>query len=121
MRILDTNNVEITAPDLALGHLEKDRVFVRHHDAIAAVDEVGHYEVVAEYPETGGKDVKWVVDVVAVPAREAWDEYEEIMRYVMYSPQELEAMNQPSLDERVSALETDIAEALSMILSGVTE
>lgn len=124
MRILDANNNEITSPDLTLGHLEKESVFVKHHEPIKEIEETGHYEVIAEYPETGGKDVKWVVDIPGVAARDAWDEYEEIMRYILYTAEELEAMKTPTLDDRVQKLEistADLADALNMILSGVTE
>ena len=128
MRILDANNNEITSPDLALGRLEKESLLIQHHEAIAAIEEVGHYEVVAEYPETGGKDVKWVVDIPGVSARDAWDEYEEIMRYIPYTAEELAEIekqkNSPTLDDRVVKLEAstaDLAEALELFLSGVTE
>ena len=117
MRILDVNNLEITNPDLNLGHLEPDKIFLRHHAAVEPTAEVGHYEVIALYPETGGKDVAWVVDVPGTPAKEAWDEYEEILRYIPYTPEELEALARPTLDDRVEQLEA----ALDMILSGVTQ
>ena len=124
MRILDANNNEITSPDLTLGHLEKESVFVKHHEPIKEIEETGHHEVIAEYPETGGKDVKWVVDIPGVAARDAWDEYEEIMRYIPYTAEELEEMNMPTLESRVDTLENntaDLADALELLLSGVTE
>lgn len=88
MKILDENNVEIASPDLSVGYLVNDKLFIKHHDAVEAVPEKGHYEVVAEYPN-GGKDVEWVVDVPGVEAAEAWDEYEDIYRYVLYTEDEL--------------------------------
>lgn len=124
MRILDMNNNEIASPDLALGRLEKESLLIQHHEAREAIKEVGRYEVVAEYPETGGKDVVWVVDVPGVPACDAWDEYEEIMRYIPYTAEELEEMNMPTLESRVDTLENntaDLADALELLLSGVTE
>lgn len=96
MRILDINGNEIINPDLSLGHLENDKIFVAHHEAVDAVSEQGHYEVVAEYPETGGKDVEWIIDVQAVDAQEAWDEYEDVMRYVLYTDEELKELNKPT-------------------------
>ena len=90
MRILDENGVEITNPDLDRGHLVQESVFVQHHEAVEARQEVGHYRTIAEYPN-GGKDVEWVVDVPAVEATEAWDEYEEIWRYILYTEEELAA------------------------------
>ena len=96
MRILDMNGNEITNPDFSLGRLEEEKLFVAHHEAVEATEEKGHYEVVAEYPETGGKDVEWLVDVPAVETREAWDEYEDVLRYIPYSEEELEEMNKPT-------------------------
>lgn len=94
MRILDQDNNEITNPDLTIGYLIDDKFLVQHHEAIEAVDEQGHYEVENEYPETGGKTLVWVVDVPRVYARDAWDEYEDIQRYVLYTKEELDAQEQ---------------------------
>ena len=109
MRILDENNVEITAPDLSLGRLVEEEVFVAHHPAVEEVPEQWHYETIAEYPG-GGKDVARVVDVPGTEPREAWDEYETIRRYVLYTEAELAAMeeerNRPTLESRVETLET---------------
>ena len=109
MRILDENNVEITAPDLTLGHLVEEEVFVAHHPAVEEVPEQWHYETIKEYPG-GGRDVVKVVDVPWVEAKAAWDEYETIKRYVPYTEEELaaleEARNKPTLESRVETLET---------------
>lgn len=88
MRIIDESGIEVESPDLEKGYLKNDSLLIMHHEEIKAVEEVGHYEVVAEYPN-GGKDVKWVVDVPSVKAKEAWDEYEDILRYVAYTEAEL--------------------------------
>lgn len=88
MRILDINNIEITTPDYSLGYLVEEKLFIAHHDAIEGVEEQGHWETIAEYPN-GGKDVEWVIDVERVEACEAWDEYEDIYRYVLYTEEEL--------------------------------
>lgn len=120
MRILNENGIEIESPDLTKGYLKKDNVFVKHHRAVKAVEEVGHYEVIAEYPN-GGKDVVWIVDVPGVKAQEAWDEYEKIYRYILYTEEELAAIEEekskPTPEQRIEALE----EALEMLLTGVTE
>ena len=109
MRILDENNVEITAPDLTLGHLVEEEVFVTHHPAVEEVREQWHYETIQEYPG-GGRDVVKVIDVPGVEAKDAWDEYETIKRYVPYTEEELaaleEARNKPTLESRVDVLET---------------
>ena len=92
MRILDENNVERNESelDLNLGYLKPESIVSVHHEATKEVKEVGHYEVIAEYPN-GGKDVKWVIDVPGVEAKEAWDEYEDIQRYVLYTEEQLAA------------------------------
>ena len=42
--------------DLELGRLETKKEII-HHDAVEGVKELGHYEVIAEYPN-GGKEYK---------------------------------------------------------------
>lgn len=88
MRILDENNIEIKNPDLSKGYLKQDSLFICHHDAIEGVAEVGHHEIAREYPN-GGRDAKWVVDVPAVEAKDAYDEFEEIQRYIPFTEAQL--------------------------------
>lgn len=90
MRIIDQNGNEILEVDVDYdkGYLEQDSLFVCHHEAVEEVLEQGHWEVIAEYPN-GGKDVDWIVDVEAVAAAEAWDEYEDVLRYIPYTKEEL--------------------------------
>ena len=92
MRILDENNIELTEEqiNLELGYLRPESIISIHHEAIEEIKEVGHYEVIVEYPN-GGKDVAWVIDVPGTEAKEAWDEYEDIQRYVLYTEEELAA------------------------------
>lgn len=89
MKIIDSNGVEIASPDLTKGYLKPETQTI-HHDAVAGVEEVSHYETIREYPN-GGKDVKKVVDVKAVPAQDAYDEEVEVQRYVLYTAEELAA------------------------------
>lgn len=120
MKIYDENNVELFEPDLSLGYLVEDRIFIAHHEAVEAVAEEGHWETIAEYPN-GGKDVAWIVDVQKVEHKEAWDEYEDILRFVRYTDEELaqieEDNNRPTHEQRI----TDLEEAMDLLLSGVTE
>ena len=92
MHILDENNIELTEEqiNLELGYLRPERIISIHHEAIEETKEIGHYEVIAEYPN-GGKDVAWVIDVPGIEAKDAWDEYEDIQRYVLYTEEELAA------------------------------
>ena len=120
MDIYDEQGNPVTDYDPAKGRLEIQKR-IHHHEAVEAVEEQGHWETVAEYPETGGKDVQWVVDVPGVEAREAWDEEETYWLYIPYTEEELAQMeadrNQPTPEERVKELE----EALELLLSGATE
>lgn len=88
MRIFNNDNIELIEPDLTKGKLVSEKRFVTHHEAIEEIIEVGHYNVIAEYPN-GGKDVEWVVDIPGTPAQEAWDEYEDILRFIPFTEAEL--------------------------------
>ena len=112
MKIIDENGAVITSPDLTAGHLVDDIETVEH-PAQAAVEELSHYETVAEYPN-GGKDVRKVIDRAAVPAAPAWTEQLPIQRYIRYTAEEMAAQEEErkkaeareKLPERVDALET---------------
>lgn len=92
MRILNQNDIELAEEEvnLELGYLRPESIISIHHEAIEETKEIGHYEVIAEYPN-GGKDVAWIIDVPGTEAKEAWDEYEDIQRYVLYTEEELAA------------------------------
>ena len=120
MDMYDEQGNPVTDYDPAKGRLEMQKR-IHHHEAVEAVEEQGHWETVAEYSETGGKDVQWVVEVPGVEAQEAWDEEETYWLYIPYTEEELAQMeadrNQPAPEERVKELE----EALELLLSGATE
>ena len=105
MKIIDSSGVEIASPDLTKGYLIQETQTVRH-DAVEGVEEVSHYETIREYPN-GGKDVKKVVDVKAVPAQDAYDEEVEVQRYILYTAEELAAQ----ADAKKKAEEVAAAEA----------
>lgn len=88
MRIFDINDVELREYDKTKGSLKEDRRFVKHHEAIEAVKEQGHYNPIKVFPN-GGRTVEWVVDVPGVKAKEAWDEYEDILRFIPFTEAEL--------------------------------
>ncbi len=62
MKIFDIDGKEIENPDIEKGELSCEQVRVVH-TWIVDVEEESHEEVVAEYPQTGGKDVAIVIDV----------------------------------------------------------
>ena len=116
----------IENPDLSLGDLVPG-TRTEHHAAVQGVAEVWHYETVAEYPN-GGNDIRKVVDVPGVEAREAWDKEIAIQIYTPYTQEELDRMeaerNKPTTEERLAALEEEnrqLKEALELLLSGATE
>ena len=88
MRILDKDNNEITSPDLEKGYLKIETIVIKHHDAVEAKQGKSHIEVVKEY-DNGGKDVITVWDERPTEAKAAYDETEEIQRYILYSAEEL--------------------------------
>ena len=101
MKIIDSNGVEIASPDLTKGYLKPETQTV-HHDAVAGVEEVSHYETetlpdgttAIYYDADGrekGRDVRKVVDVPGVIAQKAYDEEVEVQRYVLYTAEELAA------------------------------
>lgn len=105
MKIIDSDGNPIETPDLTKGYLKQETQTI-HHDAVAGVEEVSHYETIAEYPN-GGKDVRKVVDVPGVAAQDAYDEEVEVQRYVLYTAEELAAQ----ADAKKKAEEVAAAEA----------
>ena len=117
MKIIDENGAAIENPDLTLGYLVDDTEPVEH-PAVEGVEEVSHYETVAEYPN-GGKDVQRVVDVPGVPAQAAWTEQMPVQRYIRYTAEELAAQEEArkkqeakdKLPETVAALQAALEDA----------
>ena len=124
----ESKTIEITSPDLSLGRLVEDRLFVAHHEAIPAVigktseelakemeaqgaetffsDLRGLWYYVDKKFDNGGRSVKAINPVRAVPEKEAWDEYEDIYVYIPYTEEELLENKKNSLrEERKTLLE----------------
>ena len=96
MRVFNEDKTqELKEYDLNKGHLELDKLFIRHHKAVEEIKEQWHYETIAEYPN-GGKDVEKIIDVPYQAPQEAFDEYEHIYVYIPYTDEELEKLNKPS-------------------------
>ena len=113
MKIFDETGAVVENPDLTLGYLVDDTEPVEH-PSVEGVDEVSHYETVAEYPN-GGRDVRKVIDVPGVPAQAAWTEQMPVQRYIRYTEEELAAQEEArkkqeandKLPETVAALQED--------------
>ena len=120
MKIIDENGAAIETPDLTLGYLV-DGTEPVEHPAVEGVEEVSHYETVAEYPN-GGRDVRKVIDVPGVPAQAAWTEQVPIQKYIRYTAEELAAQEEArkkqeakdKLPETVAALQAALADADEM-------
>lgn len=90
MRILDTNNNELETYDDTLGYLVPEVIIVAHHEAVAEVPEVVELETIwQDKKNKSNKLVKKVVKQKHVPAVEAYDETEDIMRYIAYTTEEI--------------------------------
>lgn len=94
---------ELTEYDLSIGRLEEDKLIIAHHEAIegrtveenvAAAQADGKtvkqikgvwYIVTAAY-ENGGEDIS---KVLPTEHKDAWDEYEDIYVYILYTQEEL--------------------------------
>ena len=77
-------------------------------------------ETLEEYPATGGRDVRWVVDTPGTDAQEAWDEEETYTEYVRYTEEELAAIAaeraKPSAEERLNKAEALAAQQDELLL-----
>lgn len=118
MEIYNENMERIEHPDLTLGYI-KLSTRTEHHEAVMGVQEIWHYETVAEYPNCG-KDIRKVVDVPGVAAQDAWDEEIPIQVYVPYTQEELERIeaekNKPTTEERIQQLEAQNETLLECLL-----
>lgn len=124
MRILDDLNNEIFEYNKNTHYLIEDTILIAHHDEIPEVKEEGHYEIIAEY-NNGGKDVKWIVDIPKQEYKPAWDEYENVLRLMPFSKNELHNAELMELlrhhtekmynTDRVKVLEQEIEKLKAML------
>ena len=134
MKIIDSSGVEIATTDLTKGYL-KQETQTAHHDAVAGVEEISHYETetlpdgtpAIYYDADGrekGRDVRKVVDVPGVDPQPAWDEEVPVQRYILYTAEELAAQEKarkeaekkaqlPTAEERLAALEAAMLDLLA--------
>lgn len=118
MEIYNQNMERIENPDLSIGYLTPS-TRTEHHEAVEGVEEVWHYETIAEYPN-GGKDIAKVIDAPVVEAKDAWDEEIPIQIYVPYTQEELDRMeaerNKLTTEERIQQLEAQNETLLECLL-----
>ena len=89
---------ELQNPDLTRGKLESARRVTVHHEAVPASvrREVMADTVTADCPEGLRQEI-------TTPARAAWDEYEEVQRYVPYTDAELAEIAERAQAEKAAA------------------
>ena len=107
MRVFNQSKTqELTEYDLSKGYL-KDDIITTHYNEVQEVQEVGHYETIAEY-SNGGKDVKWVIDVEGVEYQPEKDVEEKIQVYVPFTQKELRIQE---INNRISELKKLLADS----------
>lgn len=119
MKIIDEHGNPIENPDLMLGWLKDDPEII-HHDAVAAVEPVTHYEY-KTYPN-GGRDRITVTDTPGVEGKEAWDETVERQRYILYTAEELaQRKAQAEADRKRQEVLDKLPETLEALQSAQTD
>lgn len=112
MRILDESGQELHEPDMAKGRLVPERVVVAHHEAVEAVPKVTEDVLVWSNPDDP-KNALYQKRTVApaIPAKPAWDETEDILRYVPYTDAELAEIAEREAEEEAARKEMEAAAA----------
>lgn len=130
MRIFDetkTYELDKKTLDFEKGYLKPDKIVAAHHEATplikgkiakqiaeeleaqGVVIEEGYggliYRVVKEY-EDGGRDTELIEDKPDIPAKEAYDEYEDIQVYVLYNAEQLNNMLRAKRASILNAFDT---------------
>lgn len=118
MKIYNQEKTQILEnPDLSAGRLQKDKILVGAHAAVAAksaaecaaelqaqgatIEQINGklYEIVQVFPN-GGRSVR---EIKGTPAQEAWNEYEDIQVYIPYTAEELQAQTLSKIRARRAA------------------
>lgn len=105
-----TEEIQKQNIDYSKYKLVEAKRFVKHHEAVEEVKEKYHYETIKEYPN-GGKDVKKVVDIEYVAPKEAYDEYEDVLKIEPLSAEELKQKRIAEIQSRLSQLSQDFIQA----------
>lgn len=119
MKTYDEYWNELEDPDLTKGRLEPARRLIAHHEAVPGQPAEYAWQILpgTEGLHPGG--LRQRVEVTpAVPAKPAWDEYEDCQIYRPYTEAELAEFAKPTLEERVAAMEGAM---LELLLGGGTD
>lgn len=108
MKIYDeTLKNELVDPDLNAGKLELAQRLVAHHDA---VEEVWHYEVMkSTITEECPEGLR--IAITDTPASDAWDEYETVQKYVLFTAEELAKIAKKKAEEQEAIKQAEAAAA----------
>ena len=105
-KIVDQQGNPLDDYDPELGYLEAHTEII-HHPAVDGAAEVSHYEPEQEFPGTGGRIVRKVIDVPGVEAQEAWDEPVTTQVYIPYTEAELAAR---ARERRIAEIKQSLAD-----------
>ena len=112
MRILDESGQELHEPDMARGRLVPERIVVARHEAVEAVPKVTEDVLVWSDSDDPGNALYAKRTVApAIPAKPAWDETEDILRYVLYTDAELAEIAEREAAEEAARKEMEAAAA----------
>lgn len=108
MKIFDESlTTELKNPDLEKGRLEPARHLVEHHEA---VERVFHLEVMeGTVSLENPKGLRHEVEDVA--AKAAWDEWEDVQKYVLYTTEELAEIAKKKAEEQEAIKQAEAAAA----------
>ena len=99
MRIFNEDKTEeIQEYNSELYYLVEDRLFIKHHDAVEEIQQTSHYEIIRTNELTGGVEYGEIIDTPYQPAKEAYDEYEDILIAIPYTEQEIKQSKITKLD-----------------------
>ena len=108
MKIYTEKGMEIQSPNLDKGFLTTEQRIVAEHPAEPEIPAVTHVETM-----DGTDGLKCIVeDSPAIPAKEAWTEYETVQIYHEYTPAQLAERSKPTQEERLTALENCVLELM---------
>ncbi len=102
MRVFNQEKTqELTIYDLTKGKLVDDTITTTIQ-AVQGQEEIGHYEVVATYPN-GGQDVEWIVDQPYIEAQPQREETEQIQVYMPFTAEEQAQYDQARYENLVES------------------
>lgn len=125
MKVYNREKTKIlTDYDLTLGKLVGDKIVIVHHDAVAyqpaisieeKVEEIkarggiveescGLWAEITDVFENGARTAELIEETPAVEAKDAYDEYENILVYIPYTEEELEQEKIRRYEELVETL-----------------